>query len=162
MFSWNYPKRAPDCGMLKYFWIWLCFLFTEILREKKFALVNQLLKTCVLVLGPSGQKSIRERFARVAQDKRATWVICLWFEWIAPKNEQFTRIRSLKNRIFCMFWCFSPFLCPRANRSCCSLLSCSFVKSDMSNLIMLLSTKEQLWENCSGCSLENSESAIRS
>ena len=46
---------------------------------------------------------------------------------------------SLEKYVF--FVCFSPLLCPRANRSYRSLLSCSFLKSNESDLLMLLFKK---------------------
>ena len=55
--------------------------------------------------------------------KRATSVICSWFEWIPSWFEQIT----LKNFFYSCFWQFShPFLCPRA----ISLPSLSLQKSD--------------------------------
>ena len=94
----------------------------------------------------------RERIALVALYKRATEenrsrcslkrvtrVIRLWFEQI----------------IFFLLDSFSllfPFLCPRANHSHLSSLSCSFLKSNESNgsdSLSSLFTKEWLWANCS-------------
>ena len=46
---------------------------------------------------------------------------------------------------FYRFSLFSPFVCPLANCSHCSSLSCSFLKKDMSNLLSSLVTKES-WE----------------
>ena len=81
------------------------------------------------------------------------WVICLLFEWIACKN----RVICLKNSYFSyVIDSFSPFLCPRENRSRCSLLICSFLKSDLSNFLPSLFTKEPLWAICSGRSWKKS------
>ena len=101
----------------------------------------------------------RERIALVALYKRATKenrsccslkrvtrVIRLWFEQI----------------IFFLLDSFSllfPFLCPRANHSHLSSLSCSFLKSNESNgsdSLSSLFTKEWLWANCSSHSLQKS------
>ena len=41
------------------------------------------------------QKSDRERFALVTLYKRAMWVICLWFEWIAHKKRAICSKSSL-------------------------------------------------------------------
>ena len=50
---------------------------------------------------------------------------------------------SLKKFVFFVcFWHFFPFLCPRANCSCCSSLIGSFLKSDLSNSLTSLFTKE--------------------
>ena len=67
----------------------------------------------------------------------------------------------LKKKLYFLFvfdsfsLCF-PFLCPRANCSHLSLLSCSFLKSDRSYSLSLLLTKEQLWANCSRRILQKS------
>ena len=55
-----------------------------------------------------------------------------------------------------VFDSFPLFLCPRANCSCCSWLSYSFLKSDEINSLPLLFKKEQLWANQSCCSLQKS------
>ena len=81
------------------------------------------------------------------------WVICLLFEWIACKN----RVICFKNSYFSyVIDSFSPFLCPRANRSRRSLLICSFLKSDLSNFLPSLFTKEPPWAICSGRSWKKS------
>ena len=55
--------------------------------------------------------------------KRATWGICLWIEQIALKTRDY-------RMFFYIFSLLFPFLCPRANHSCCSSLSRSSQKSD--------------------------------
>ena len=64
---------------------------------------------------------------------------------ILTKNKWFAQ----KISIFHMFF---PFLCPRANCFHRSLLICSFFKSDLSDLLPWLCTKERLCAIHSGCS----------
>ena len=63
------------------------------------------------------------------------WEICLWFEQISHKNEWFALKMCLTVFIF---------LCPRANRSFCSSIIHSFFKSQSSDLLLSLFTKEPL------------------
>ena len=100
------------------------------------------------------QKSDREQFAYVALNKRVIWVICVLFELIACKNERF----ALKRHVFCLFLTVFPtFLCPRANSSRCSSLVCFFFKSNLSDLVPLIFTKERPWVICSGRSWQKSD-----
>ena len=50
-----------------------------------------------------------------------------------------------------------PFLCPRANHSRRSSLICSFLKSDLSDSLPPLFTKELPWAICSGRSWQKSD-----
>ena len=89
------------------------------------------------------------------------------------RPEQFAQKRAIhskkfdENRIFyLLFYCFSPFLCQRANRSRRSLPSCSFLKSYCEQItqvalnkratvrdsLLSLFTKEQPWAIHSGLS----------
>ena len=58
--------------------------------------------------------------------------------------------------VFTSFLLLSPFLGPRANRSQCSLFGHSFLKSNGSDLLLSLFTKEWPWANCSCRSLQKS------
>ena len=73
--------------------------------------------------------------------------------WIALKKQ----VICSKNVFFVCFWQFSPFLCPRVNRSHRSSLSRSFLKSDGSNSLSLLFKKEQMWANRFCRSLQKSD-----
>ena len=68
---------------------------------------------------------------------------------------------SLEKNIFSYafdsFSQFPPFLCPRAKNSCPFLLSRSFLKSDWSDSLPSLFTKERPWANRSRCSLQKSD-----
>ena len=72
----------------------------------------------------------------------------------------------LKKTYYCMFLTnldsFSPFVCPRANRLSCYLLSRSFLKSKGSDSFSSLFKKEQQWANWSLRSLKKWPWAIRS
>ena len=101
--------------------------------------------------GGSLQKSDHEQITPIALKKRATWVIHLWFERITLKYKQFTRKSSYFSYVLTSFHCFSSFfLFLWVNLSCCSSLICSFLKSDGSELLLLLFTKERMWGNRSG------------
>ena len=54
------------------------------------------------------------------------------------------QVNCLQKDVF-WFWQFFPFLCPKANLSHCYLLIRPFVKSDLSNLLPSLFTKEPPW-----------------
>ena len=60
-----------------------------------------------------------------------------------------------------VFDSFPPFLFPRANRSHRSLFICSILKSDLSDSLPLLFTKEQPWAICSRGSFAHKKRAIR-
>ena len=94
----------------------------------------------------SWQKNDHKRFTEVAHDKRLALVIHSWFKRIAIKNERFAD-----------FHCFSPFLCPRANHSCCSLLSHSFLQSGGSDVLTSLFTRVWLSANRSRRFLHKSD-----
>ena len=109
------------------------------------------------------QKSNREGSTYVVLYKRAMWANCschslkksdvsdLLLIW--AKNESFAQ----KNGYFSyVLEIFPPFLCPRATCSPCSSLICSFLKSDLSDLLPSLLTKEKPWVICSGCSWQKS------
>ena len=109
----------------------------------------------------------RERFAQVTQDKRVAWANCSHHSWqksymsdslvIRANRSQKRAIRTKKLQktyILYFFDSFSPFLFPRVNSSRRNLLSSSFLKSNMSDSIRSLFTKERPWANCSGCSLQ--------
>ena len=82
-------------------------------------------------------KRDREWLAKVALCKRATVSDSLTL--LVTKDEQFA------GKI-CIFVCFWQF-CPRANRQCRSSLICSFLKSDLSNLLpSLTKTSDSLEE----------------
>ena len=116
-----------------------------------------------------------ERITLIAHDKRATWVICSWFEPIALKKEQFAR-RIKKKRIFCMFLTVFSFLCPRTNHSRHSSLSSSFFKewhgifdhvalykrATVRESLRSLITNERPWAICSRCSFAHKKRVIRS
>ena len=88
------------------------------------------------------------------RSRRSRWVLYSWFEQIDLKNGHFARKKSKKIIFFEDFDSFSllfPFLCPRANRSCCS-----FLKSNGSTLLTPLFTKERLWAIRSGHSWQKS------
>ena len=59
--------------------------------------------------------------------------------------------------VFTSFLLLSPFLGPRANRSQCSLFGHSFLKSNGSDSLLSLFTKEWPWANCSCRSLQKSD-----
>ena len=82
-------------------------------------------------------------------------MICLWFEQIALKNEQFTWKIHIFHIFFTVFHHFSPFLCPRTNFSCLSLLSNSLFKSDRSTIAHY---KRVTMSNCFCHSWQKSES----
>ena len=76
---------------------------------------------------------------------------------VIPGNcSQKREISSNKFIFLHIFLTVFPFLCPRANCSRSSLLRCSFVKSDRSDLFSSLFTKEWLWANCSNRSWKKS------
>ena len=77
------------------------------------------------------------------------WVICTGFEWIACKK---WAIHSKNVYSLYVFDSFPPFLCPRVNRSCPSSLIFSFLKSDLSDSLLSLFTKEWPWVISSDCS----------
>ena len=77
------------------------------------------------------------------------WVICTGFEWIACKK---WAIHSKNVYSLYVFDSFPPFLCPRVNRSCPSSLIFSFLKSDLSDSLLSLFTKEWPWVIRSDCS----------
>ena len=94
-----------------------------------------------------------EQFAHIARESLV----------ILANHSQKTRIRSKFSYFSYVFYSFSPFICPRANRSHSSLLLIrSFLKSNLSDLLPSLLTKEQLWAFCSHHSLKKRESANRS
>ena len=70
----------------------------------------------------------------VSQDKKVMWVNCSCRSW-----QKSIMHDSLEKK---SFWQFFLFICTGANRSSCSLLSRSFLKIDMSDLITLLFTKD--------------------
>ena len=74
--------------------------------------------------------------------KRAMWMIQLWFQRIADKKQA---IRSTNLYFSYVFVSFSPFLCSRVNGSRSSLLICSFLKCDFSDLLPSLITTERPW-----------------
>ena len=72
--------------------------------------------------------------------------------WVKTMSE------SLEKFIFSVcFWQFFPFLYPRANRSRRCWLICSFLKSDLSDWLPSLFTKEQKWAIRSGRSWQISD-----
>ena len=89
-------------------------------------------------------------------------------------NKQFVRKIRKKSYFSYVFLQFFPFLCQRANSSCCSWLSCYFLKSDregiaqvalnkratVSDSLLLLFTKEKHWAICSGRSWKKSNGSI--
>ena len=89
-------------------------------------------------------------------------------------NKQFVQKIRKKSYFSYVFLQFSPFLCQRANPSCCSWLSCYFLKSDregiaqvalnkratVSDSLLLLFTKEKHWAICSGRSWKKSNGSI--
>ena len=84
------------------------------------------------------QKSNRKRFAFY---KWAMWVIRSWFEQIACKKQA----NRLKNSYFSyVFDSFFPILCFKANPSRCSSLIRSFLKSNLSDSLPSLFTREWL------------------
>ena len=66
--------------------------------------------------------------------KRVMWMIHSWFEGIALKKQ------TIRSKYFDHF---SSFVCPIANRSCCSLLIHSFLKSDLSDSLPLWQKSDQ-------------------
>ena len=75
-----------------------------------------------------------EQFAHIARESLV----------ILANHSQKTRIRSKFSYFSYVFYSFSPFICPRANRSHSSLLLIrSFLKSNLSDLLPSLLTKEQ-------------------
>ena len=78
--------------------------------------------------------------------KRATYVNCsrCVLKKSDAKNEWIAR------HFFVCFWQFYPLFCLRVNHSRRSLLICSFLKSDMRDLLSSLFTKEEPWAICSG------------
>ena len=84
----------------------------------------------------------------VLEQKEVTQVVSL---------SQKRSIRSKK----CIFWMFLtvflPFYANRANRSCRSLLSCSFLKINRIDSLLLLFTKGQKLGNCSRHYLQKSD-----
>ena len=81
------------------------------------------------------------------------WVIRWWFERIACKKLAICWKTSYFSYVFDSF---SLYLCPIANCSHRSLLIRSFLKSDLSNSLPSLFTKEQPWAICSGRSWQKS------
>ena len=78
--------------------------------------------------------------------KKSASVIHSWFALLLSKNEPFAVKKFVVFTIFLtVFLLFFPFLCSKANRSHRSLLRFSFEKSDRSNFLSLLFTKERLW-----------------
>ena len=59
----------------------------------------------------------RSLMALVALHKRATGVICSWFERISQKTSNSLEQIHIFRMFLTVFHCFSPFLCSRANRS---------------------------------------------
>ena len=104
-------------------------------------------KSLQLIITKEQKWANRSRFLL----KRATSVIWSWFQRITLKK------RVIHKFFLYVFDSFSLFLCPRANCSLCSPLSCSFLKSNGSDSLSLLFKKVWLWANCSCCSLQKSD-----
>ena len=90
------------------------------------------------------QQCDHEWITQVAHDKRGAWVIRSWLNKLLSKTSNLLE----QIHIFCSFWLFfivfSTFLCPRANRSRLSSLSCSLLKSDRSDLLTSLHSHRSL------------------
>ena len=99
------------------------------------------------------KKNKHERIALIALQKVQQWANRNRYSRFARQANS-----SQKNSYFSfVFPCFSPFLCPRANRSCRSLLRRSFLKRNRNNSLLLLFTIEGLWANFSRYSLQKSD-----
>ena len=105
--------------------------------------------------GCSGQKSdVGELLSSLMTKERHEWFAHCSSKLLSKSST--SPEKNGKNRIFHMFLTVFPFLCPKALRSHRSFLSCSFLMSNMSDLITLLFTKERTWANRSGHSLQKS------
>ena len=78
-------------------------------------------------------------------------------ERIALYNHSVKKGKFIFFMFFDNFSLLIPFLCLRAKRSCYSLLSCSFLKSDGSNSLLSLFIKVGLRANPSHFSLQKSD-----
>ena len=84
-------------------------------------------------------------------------MICSWFGQNALKKQGICWKKTYFSFVLTFFHIFPPFLCPRANCSCRSSFSCSFLKSDRSNSLSLLFKNERPWANHSHRSVQKSD-----
>ena len=70
---------------------------------------------------------------------------CEWFAFLLSKIERFNRKNLYFSYVFKSFSLLFPFLCPRANGYCRSLVCRLFLKSNRSDSLSSLFTKEQPW-----------------
>ena len=103
-------------------------------------------------------------WANVANDKRTTVRDTLRSLMTKEQHEWFARFWGrlaqkiyIFHMFFIVFHCFYPLLCPRANHLNCSSLSPSFLKSNGSDLLFSIFTKEWLRSNHSPCPSQQSD-----
>ena len=70
---------------------------------------------------------------------------CEWFAFLLSKIERFNRKNLYFSYVFKSFSLLFPFLCPRANGYCRSLVCRLFLKSNGSDSLSSLFTKERPW-----------------
>ena len=97
--------------------------------------VSDSLRSLMIKEGPSVNGSVKERHEWFTLDSS---------ESLSKMSDFFQKIHNFR-MFLTVFHCFSTYLYPRANRSCSSLLSCSFLKSNESDSLSSLLTKMRPW-----------------